>query len=145
MTYTLTNTTIIIRDADQAHIPADPANSDYQTYQYWLLCGNTPNPYVLPPPPPPTTVQVNSTGTLSIDGVYAFDAHARSNLMAASLYIQVNNKFPAGQTSFPWYDSTGTPHLFTSTALFQQFASAIADYAAAWDIGMTPASPITIP
>jgi hypothetical protein len=51
MTYTLTSTTTIIRDADNAFIPADPANTDYQAYQAWLAEGNTPNPYVPPTPP----------------------------------------------------------------------------------------------
>jgi len=53
MTYTLTNSEIIIRDVDQAHIPADPANMDYKEYLTWLEEGNTPNPYVAPPEPEP--------------------------------------------------------------------------------------------
>ena len=48
-TYTLTaNPKIIVRDADQAHIPDDPANLDYQDYLAWLGAGNTPNPYAPP-------------------------------------------------------------------------------------------------
>jgi hypothetical protein len=53
MTYTLTSTTTIVRDADNAFIPADPANTDYQQYLKWLDEGNTPNPYVPPPQPEP--------------------------------------------------------------------------------------------
>jgi hypothetical protein len=41
--YKLTPTTII-RLADNAHIPADPANTDWQAYQVWLAAGNTPQP-----------------------------------------------------------------------------------------------------
>jgi hypothetical protein len=54
---TLTDTTIIRRDADNAFIPDDPANNDYQTYLKWLEEGNTPNPYVPPPPPPEPTIE----------------------------------------------------------------------------------------
>jgi len=51
MTYTSTNSTTIIRDADGANIPDDLANTDYQAYLAWLAEGNTPNPYVPPAPP----------------------------------------------------------------------------------------------
>ena len=68
MTYTLTAYSTIVRDADQAWIPADPANTDYQAYLAWLAEGNTPNPYVPPPPAPEPTIEekLASVG-LSID------------------------------------------------------------------------------
>ena len=36
--------TSIIRVADGAAIPTDPANTDYQEYLRWLELGNTPEP-----------------------------------------------------------------------------------------------------
>ena len=57
MTYTLKNESSVIRDADNAFIPADEANTDYQAYLAWLAEGNTPNPYVAPPEPAPLTPQ----------------------------------------------------------------------------------------
>jgi hypothetical protein len=37
----------ILRTADNAYIPTDPANKDYQEYLEWLEKGNEPDP---PPP-----------------------------------------------------------------------------------------------
>ena len=31
----------IVRHADNAHIPTDPANTDYQAYLAWVAEGNT--------------------------------------------------------------------------------------------------------
>jgi hypothetical protein len=43
--YKLTqDTNIILRVVDNAFIPFDPANSDYQEYLVWLSEGNTPLP-----------------------------------------------------------------------------------------------------
>jgi hypothetical protein len=55
MIYTIIDTAIIKRDADNAFIPVDEANTDYQAYLAWLAEGNTPNPYVPPPPSVPST------------------------------------------------------------------------------------------
>jgi hypothetical protein len=43
----------VIRTADQAFIPNDPANRDWQEYQQWLEAGGVPDPYVPPPEPEP--------------------------------------------------------------------------------------------
>jgi len=44
------------RLSDNAFIPFDGGNMDYQAYLEWLNAGNQPEPYVPPPPQIPTQV-----------------------------------------------------------------------------------------
>lgn len=46
--YQLTNSTSVIRTSDNALIPPDSKNSDWQQYQQWLVGGNTPLPADVP-------------------------------------------------------------------------------------------------
>jgi hypothetical protein len=39
----------VFRIADNAFIPFDPANTDYQAYLQWIEAGNTPEPADEPP------------------------------------------------------------------------------------------------
>jgi hypothetical protein len=48
----------VIRTADQAFIPNDPANRDWIDYQAWLAAGGVPDPYVPPPEPPPRPAEL---------------------------------------------------------------------------------------
>lgn len=45
----------VLRLADNACVPPDPANKDWNEYELWLQQGNTPTP--ADPPPPPDTKQ----------------------------------------------------------------------------------------
>jgi len=42
--YKLINQNIVKRIADNAYIPFDPANTDYQAYLKWVAEGNEPEP-----------------------------------------------------------------------------------------------------
>jgi len=42
--YQLTLSNTVVRLSDNAFIPQDPANTDYQAYLAWLEEGNTPLP-----------------------------------------------------------------------------------------------------
>lgn len=57
MTYQLTTGNCILRLADNAYIPPDPANTDYVAYLKWLDEGNTPEPAPEPPSPPVLTTE----------------------------------------------------------------------------------------
>lgn len=46
--YQLTATDSVVRTADSANIPNDPANRDWVEYQKWLAEGGVPDPYVPP-------------------------------------------------------------------------------------------------
>ena len=55
--YKLTSSdTTVQRLSDNAFIPFDRGNRDYQEYLQWLEEGNTPEPYVPPPPPVPQSI-----------------------------------------------------------------------------------------
>lgn len=54
--YRLTeNDQAVIRTADNATIPNNPDNRDWQEYQQWLIDGGAPDPYVPPTPEIPQT------------------------------------------------------------------------------------------
>ena len=57
MTYQLTTGDTILRTADGACIPPDPANTDYQAYLAWVEAGNIPEPAPEPEPVPVLTTE----------------------------------------------------------------------------------------
>jgi hypothetical protein len=57
--YRLTDSDVVIRTADGASIPNDPANRDRAEYDAWYAAGGVPDPYV-PPPPVPPVVDANT-------------------------------------------------------------------------------------
>jgi hypothetical protein len=59
MNYQLTQYNTIIRLDDNANIPMDPGNTDYQDYLAWVALGNTPEP--VPAPPAPTHQEITLT------------------------------------------------------------------------------------
>ena len=105
--YQLTDTDVVIRTADQAHIPNDPANRDRVEYEQWLADGGVPDPYVPPdiPPPGPTADQEAARANQRLDdGVQAAvgslpDQRAGftpgAPLPACSVYSSAGQSIPA--------------------------------------------------
>jgi hypothetical protein len=69
MTYQLSATDCILRIADNAFIPPDPANTDYQAYLTWLSEGNTP----LPAPEPESVPELTPAEKLAAAGLSVDD------------------------------------------------------------------------
>jgi len=65
MTYQLTTGDTILRLADNAFIPPDPANTDYREYLEWVEAGNTPEPA----PAPPASVELTPAEKLAASGL----------------------------------------------------------------------------
>lgn len=127
---------------------------------FWAVQDHVLIPYS---PPPPTLslidqanfalasgLTIHSTSSPGLNGPYSCDVLIQGKIGAVSTYILVNSKFPGGADVFPWLDFNGEPHVFMSTAMFQVFATAIADYVSALDLiiatnsGSLPVSTVTI-
>jgi len=104
-------------------------------------------------------IQIISTSTSNLNGTYSVNAYAIANINAIATYILRNNSFPNGASSMPWMDAGGTPHVFPSTAEFDDFATAVGNFVkpispplsavtlyadSGGEIGSIPSQPVTI-
>jgi hypothetical protein len=71
----ITNSTSVLRRADNATIPDDPANRDRQEYNSWLADGNVPDPA---PPPSRAGVIAQSTQARSLSDARTLNATGRT-------------------------------------------------------------------
>jgi len=101
-------------------------------------------------------VQITSSGNSALSGTYAIGSYQQRKLLGIASYINFNNAFPDGLSSYPWPDVTNQLHNFPTPASFLAFADAYLDYCAKLDraldtaeAGQTPAWPannqLTIP
>lgn len=85
-TLILNNSNAVRRDVDEAVIPFDASNVDYQTYKAWIAAGNTPTPAA------PAAIIPNWLGF-----AMACKAAAGTALQLNALMVQYPAFFPAIQ------------------------------------------------
>lgn len=136
--YQLTQTSSILRTADNALIPADPSNRDYADYLAWVAAGNAPTPLPLP-----TLDQVKAKKIADLYGSFAGATYADiafTNAAAVIANYQTDegsrarvsralaSYTPAGAvpTGFYWVDAANVRQT-TTLADLQGLAKAIAD------------------
>ena len=123
--YKLTNSTSIHRIADNASIPADPANTDYANYLQWLAEGNTPEPADPIPPVPIADITPRQI---------------RMALTRAGLRVTVEAAVAAGDQDIKdWYEFSTTFERKNELVAAMGAALGVNDYALddLWRLGAT--------
>lgn len=92
----IANSTSVLRTADQAFIPDDPANRDYQAFLEWLDEGNTPDP--APPEPEPGPAPADANARLDAGIEAAQKAAEETAAMAQGVSIRADD--PVTQDQF---------------------------------------------
>lgn len=112
-------------------------------------------------PPPPTQaeqlaaqvsdafsagVNITSTSTPAVNGTYAIDSAAQQRINGVETFILKNNAFPGSSgTQLGYPDKTGVMHVFPSLAIWNEFATAVANHVADLDLYAAGASGATLP
>jgi hypothetical protein len=73
-----------------------------------------------------SVVEITSTATPALDGVYDIDPTSLAQITALSTGLAAGKPIPGGGSTFNYPDASGTMHAFTS-ADFVNFAAAVED------------------
>jgi len=83
---------------------------------------------------------IASTGTPALNATYALSAAQQQNLANVALYIAVNGHLPGGQAALALTTASGGFVLVSSTAAWQEIATAVADYVTLLDAALSIAA-----
>jgi hypothetical protein len=72
-------------------------------------------------------LQIASTATPALNGVYAIDPLSQADIVALETSLNAGKSFPGGVATFNYPDMSGAMHAFTETN-FTNFAAAVRDY-----------------
>lgn len=89
--YKLTETTTVLRTADQVWIPDDPDNRDRIEYEKWLAAGNTPDPAPPLPPLPPAAKDANARLDAGIAAAYDVAVAVKAAMQATPNVMSAAN------------------------------------------------------
>jgi hypothetical protein len=125
-------------DGTAPHGAVECTQAQYSSASNWTISGGVIVPAT---PATPTLAQqaaalidggitIASAETPALNGAYATDATAQSNLQAVQIYVTANAKFPGSSGTYPWLDKAGVAHIFPTIIEFTAFATAVADFVA---------------
>jgi len=117
--YKLTTNNYILRTIDNAYIPPDLNNIDYQAYQIWLAEGNTPDPALTLAEAQTAQLNIinNTALTVLSDGFNStatgtalwYDSDAESQLLYTNLYDDAKSGAYATTTYMTGYSAGVAP------------------------------------
>ena len=75
-------------------------------------------------------LQIASTSCPAVNGTYACNDQAVTNVLNAAMHIKTYGVFPGerGTLQLQWPDKAGAPHQFADQALFLAFSAAVSNY-----------------
>jgi hypothetical protein len=75
-------------------------------------------------------LQITSESCPAVNGTYACNDQAVTNVLNAAMHLKVYGVFPGarGILELQWPDKAGVPHQFADQALFLAFSAAVSNY-----------------
>jgi len=73
-------------------------------------------------------IQVTSKSCPAVNGLYACDHTAVTNVLNAAMHVKMYGAFPGDPAALQYPDKAGAPHRFADQALFFAFSAAVSNY-----------------
>ena len=139
--YKLTSNTSVIRIADGAWIPNDPANMDYAAYLAWLAEGNVPDP-VDPPTPEELLAAAKALRQATVDSITVTTQSGKKfdgdELSQDRMNKAISVAAITGLTSCTWVLADNVPTIVTVNELKEALALSFQAMGAVWSAPYQP-------